>query len=613
MCGIAGYAGSAPPGRLGAMLGSIVHRGPDQEGTAHFDDVQFGIRRLCIIDVEGGRQPVPNEDGTISVVLNGEIYNYVELRRELENHGHRFQTNGDTETIVHLYEEHGDDFVHHLNGMFAICLWDDRRKRMLLARDRLGKKPLYWCYRDGTLWFASELKALLAAEAPVGDVNWEAVYHYLVLGYIPHPLTIYTDVHQLPPGGMLIYEPGRSPKVDRYWELRPRIRTWDEAEAIERLRELLRDAVRIRLRSDVPLGAFLSGGVDSSIIVALMAQLSRTPVKTFHIRFSDDPHPEHEYARAVAERFGTDHHELVVTPERMDILDRVLDLYDEPFGDASAVPTWYVSGLTRQHVTVALAGDGGDENFAGYTRYRQALEYLRLRRWLGPLCAVGGPLLWWLTPHSFPGRRMIRALGMNPLRDFAAGVAELETRSLLGPAVRATLNGASTWELVRPDIEAGDPADPLSRFTTFDARRYLPDDILVKVDRASMAHALEVRAPLLDYRVVEFAASLPAELKMDAAGGKRLLKRAFADLLPESVLEPRKRGFSPPLTRWLSGELSHLLDSDLVHGPLVCEGILNHAAVKTLVDEHRSGRRDHRSVLWRLLVLSRWLQKHAGC
>ncbi len=609
MCGIAGQVGvGVEKAAVERMLTCIVHRGPDDQGVFADEGIAFGIRRLSIIDIEGGKQPVSNEDGSIHVVLNGEIYNYVELRQELLRRGHQFRSQGDTEVIAHLYEEYGDRFVDHLNGMFAIALWDSRNRRLLLVRDRLGKKPVYWCYQDGRLWFGSELKCLRAVDAPVGQTDLTSVYHYLVLGYMPHPHTVYTNVRQLPPGGMLEYRDGHV-RVDRYWEFRASVRQWDEREAAEHLRDLLTDAVRIRLRSDVPLGAFLSGGLDSSIVVALMAQLSPAPVKTFHIRFSDDPAPEHEYAQAVADQYGTEHHVLTVTPEKMDVLDRILDMYDEPFGDSSAVPTWYVSGLTKQYVTVALAGDGGDESFAGYNRYRVALQRRRLRRWIGPACRLLGPAVWHLTPHSFPGRRMIRALGMDGYREFASGMPELETRWLLGPALRPAVNGTTTWEVVRRDIEAGDPTDPLSPFTAFDTRRYLPDDILVKVDRASMSHALEVRAPLLDYRVVEFAATLPAELKLDNRGGKRLLKIAFGDMLPEKVLEPRKRGFSAPLREWLAGELAPMIESDVLNGILVRERLIDRDAVQVLVDEHRRGRRDHRRMLWRLLVLARWLRR----
>ncbi len=611
MCGICGvcfvHTGRpADPELLERMNSSIVHRGPDEGGMHVHGCVGLAMRRLSIIDLETGSQPISSEDRNVTIVFNGEIYNFQELRDELVSRGHRFATKGDTEVIVHLYEEHGVDFAKHLNGMFSIALWDESRRRLVLVRDRLGQKPLYFAHTVDGIVFGSELKCLLHC----GDVSTEldpvAVYHYFTLGYIPNPWSIYEGVEQLPPAGRLVLEEGRH-LIDRYWNVPRSVSAEENPPATaERLRELLEDATRLRMISDVPLGAFLSGGLDSSITVALMAQQSSSPIKTFHIDFGEPEVSEVHFARQVAQRYGTDHHEMVVRPSALEVLDDLVNSFDEPFGDTSALPTYYVSKLARQHVTVAVAGDGGDESFGGYSRY----QYILARRDLpGPVRAgLGalGQLIHVCLPRSAPGRRYFRSLGMDDGQVFAVGTAEMETREMLSRDFIRSIGKCSTYNLLHSDLSAGDPSDPLARYTYLDTKRYLPDDILTKVDRMSMAHSLEVRSPFLDHRVFEFAARLPYQQKIQDGETKRILKQAFAKDLPEEVLQPRKRGFSVPMDRWLRGELRGLLE-DALHDPAVgTTGLFRIREIRGLAQEHFSGRRDRSDQLWRYLFFVRW-------
>lgn len=615
MCGIVGafhFRSQRPVDRalVHQMNEQIVHRGPDDEGLHTDSELGIGMRRLSIIDLDSGRQPVFNEDGSIAVVFNGEIYNFQEIRRELESKGHHFQTRSDTEVIVHLYEELGEDFPTRMNGMFAIALWDSRKRKLVLVRDRLGVKPLYYALtRDGIV-FGSELKCVLQADGVDREVDHQALYHYFTLGYIPHPLTIYRQVRQLPPAGRLVITRDGVAE-DRYWTLRQKIDTsLDRREAGERLRELLVDAVRIRMISDVPLGAFLSGGLDSSITVALMAQQSSGPVKTFHIDFEDKNYSERDFARGVSKRYGTEHHEFVVQPSAVQVLDDLVRHFDEPFADSSAIPTYYVSKLTREHVTVALAGDGGDESFGGYTRYQRILAR---SNWPAPVRAVAGYLgaaAQRCLPRSAPGKRYLGSLGMDNGRFFSVGTSESHSRELFAGDFLRALNGTSTYELIRGHLEAADPSDPLAPFAFLDLHRYLPDDILTKVDRMSMAHSLEVRAPFLDYRVVEFAAQMPAAWKLGDAGTKLILKDVFAPDLPDEILQPRKRGFSIPLADWLRGDLLPDLDDAIQDANASASGILNMREIQAMRNEHVSGARNWASELWRFLFFERWWRSH---
>ncbi len=615
MCGICGIfdpGAEAPVDRLlvERMCGQIVHRGPDEQGIHCAPGLGLGMRRLSIIDLNTGSQPVFNEDHSICTVHNGEIYNFDQLRQQLQAQGHQFATASDTEVVVHLYEQYGIDFVNHLNGMFATAVWDAKRRRLVLVRDRMGQKPLYYCKTPQGVVFGSELKCLLASGRVPVRLNREAVCHFFTLGYIPNPLTIYENVWQLPPGGRLVIE-GKQLRQDQYWTIPTDVdHRVNEHEAAERLTELLTDAVRMRMVSDVPLGAFLSGGLDSSIIVALMAQQSATPVKTFHIDFGDPSLSEQRYARAVSQRYGTDHHELVVEASAAAILDQLVDHFDEPFGDASAIPTYYVSQLTRQHVTVALAGDGGDESFGGYNRYR---EIMARPAWGSAVRAGAGAVgaaVHRLLPRSAPGRRYFRSLGMGAHEFFAVGTAELETRELLHPDFIAGIPQGVTYARLRSPLAGADQSDPLAPFSALDLHHYLPDDILTKVDRMSMAHSLELRAPLLDYRIIEFAASLPHTMKIRDGQTKYLLKQAFANRLPPEVLEQRKRGFSPPVQEWLRNELRDDLEAALHDPDIEAAGIFQLDEMRSLAEEHFSRRRGRRSQLWRYLFFARWWHRH---
>lgn len=620
MCGIVGIflnprdASSRVDRQLiETMCGRIVHRGPDDQGVFVDGPVGLGMRRLSILDLDGGSQPMYSRDGNVALVFNGEIYNYRELRADLEQLGHRFETDCDTEVLVRLYEQYGLDFVDHANGMFAVAVWDRRLQRLTLVRDRLGQKPLYYAETNSGLVFGSELKAVLASGEVPRRIDPEAVYHYFTLGVIPHPWTIYQGVRQLAPAERLVYQHGRV-KREKYWRINSKVDTGlDEGEARERLRSLLTESVRLRMISDVPLGAFLSGGVDSSITVALMAQQSSQPVKTFFIDFDQPGYSERKYARSVAQRYGTEHHELVVRPSAVSILDRLVASFDEPFGDSSAIPTYCVSEMTRRHVTVALAGDGGDESFGGYARYKRILGRRQFPHWVrGGLGCMGGAIHRRL-PRAAPGRRYFRCLGMDRRQFYAVGAAEFEARELLRPEFLETATAAeSTWTMMRPYLESADQRDPLSPYSHCDLSRYLPDDILTKVDRMSMAHSLELRSPFLDYRVVELAARMPTHWKIRGGESKVLLKETFREDLPPEVLQPRKRGFSLPMADWLRGELREALNDALVDRAIENSGIFAMNEVRALAQEHLSGRRDRHAQMWNYLFFVHWWRHQAS-
>ncbi len=616
MCGITGVYNfrSAQPvdsGLIDRMCKRIIHRGPDDQGMYVNGPLGIGMRRLSIIDLDTGSQPIFNEDRSIVTVFNGELYNFQELRQGLIERGHQFATQGDTEVIVHLYEEYGVDFVKHLNGMFAIAVWDMKRQRLVVVRDRLGQKPLYFAETRGGIVFGSELKCVLESDEIETQLDHQAVQHYFTLGYIPNPWTIYQQVRHLEPGGRLVIENGTCHR-DRYWEIDTHVdSTLDVEEAAEQMRELMADAVRLRMISDVPLGAFLSGGLDSSIIVALMAQASSQPVKTFHIDFADhQEYSERVYARAVAEQFGTDHHELVVEPSAIEILDDLIGFFDEPFGDSSAIPTYYVSKMTREHVTVALAGDGGDESFGGYERYQRILDRRPMAAPSRALLGGVGHMIHQVLPRTAPGRRYFRSLGMSHHKHFMVATAEAEARDLLSAEFLEPISGFSTYDSLRNTMDRASCGDPLTPYSSFDLHHYLPDDILVKVDRMSMAHSLELRAPMLDYRVVELAAKLPYTQKIQGATTKWLLKKLYADKLPSKVTEQRKWGFALPMEHWLRNELRPVLEEAL-HDPVVVDaGIFNMTEARALAHEHWSGARDRTSQLWNYLFFTRWWQQH---
>jgi asparagine synthase (glutamine-hydrolysing) len=612
MCGIAGFIDAECSRDHGLQLIDhmckvIRHRGPDDQGMWLGDGVALGMRRLSIIDLSGGHQPIFNEDQSILVVLNGEIYNYRELRKELEAAGHHFATKSDTEAIVHAYEDYGDDCVKHLRGMFTFALWDRKRQRLLAARDRFGKKPLNYYWDGRRLIFGSEIKSILAAGIP-REIDAVALDEYLVYSYVPTPNTLFKNVSKLPAAHILIYEHGQI-STNPYWEL-PFAPTCqdDEATAMERTRALLRDAVQVRLMSEVPLGAFLSGGIDSSIVVGLMSSMMSQPVKTFSIGFEEDDFSELGYARQIAKHFGTDHHEFFVRPDLVAVLPELAWAYDEPFADPSMLPTYYVSKLARELVTVALTGDGGDEIFAGYEHYQ--LEY-RIDRIPPPLrYLLGYPGM--LMPDGMPGKKRLR----NMSRDLASRYIRVSTlfpedsrACMYSPEHFARVRDHDPYERLASKFRAVSDLDITAQMQYVDAHAYLTDDILVKVDKASMMNSLETRAPLLDQYLVEYASSLPSTLRMRNGKLKYLLKKAAADLLPAEILARPKQGFGVPLKHWFRGDLASYA-CDLLDVPRARQrGIFNAHFIHKLLKTHASTKLvNHSREIWALLCLELWFQ-----
>lgn len=609
MCGIAGFAGwplasDEADRSVRAMCDAIVHRGPDDSGYFVAPEVALGMRRLSIIDVAGGRQPIGNEDGSIQVVFNGEIYNHHELRRDLLARGHTFRTRSDTETIVHLYEELGADCVTCLRGMFAIALWDARTERLLLARDRLGIKPLsYWVTPHG-IAFCSELRSLLALPRYSWRLDERGIAAFLSLGYVPDPLTAFAGVAKLPPGHVLTWSRDRGAVVARYWSpVAAEAAGVDEATAAERLQQLLADAVASHLESEVPLGAFLSGGLDSSTVVALMARAAPIRPRSFAIGFNEVAFNEAPHARRVAEAIGTDHTDLVLTPDADRWVDDLVALFDEPFADASALPTYVVSWLARRHVTVSLSGDGGDELFGGYTRYVDALRRPAVPAWARPLLHAVGQAL----PHIAPGRgRLLDRARPRPAAYAGTVALPLPPREGGFAAPALVPREGQFGDILADAFAAAGARDFVSQMMLVDVATYLPGDILTKVDRMSMAVSLEARVPLLDHPLVEFALALPAELKIRDGKGKRVLRRAIGGIVPPDVLRHPKLGFAVPLGSWFRGPLRHRIDQFAMANNGLYD-LLDRAAVRRLAREHLMRRRDHSTALWRALVLHLWL------
>jgi len=618
MCGIAGMVSASAGEQIDAgvihrMCQAIVHRGPDDEGIFVKDGVGLGMRRLSIIDLAGGHQPVFNEDRTIWIVYNGEVYNFPELRAELLKRGHHFSTHTDTEVIVHLYEEMGADCVSKLRGMFAFALYDERQRTLLLARDRLGKKPLHYAVHQNRLLFGSEIKAILAVAPELAEIDSEGLLQYFYFGYIPDPHTAFQKIHKLPPGHVLEYANGEI-KIRRYWDV-PRYGThavMSEEECVQELERRLEEAVRIRLISDVPLGALLSGGVDSSIIVALMARVSSSAVKTFSIGFRAEQFNEAEYARMVARHFGTDHHELVLDPNLEETLTYLSGMLEEPFGDSSMLPTYYVSRMARERVTVALSGDGGDELFAGYDRYLTAMgrgKFDAIPGWLGrmyreqvhhrvPAGMYGKNLAWNATLG--PADRYLDAVSFFPALHRERN---LFTAEFLEHARRLP----DPWQQFRRYYDAAPASDVLSRLMYLDMKTYLTADILAKVDRMSMATSLEVRVPMLDHEFVEWVAALPVEWKFRAGTRKYILKKLAERLgIPRELLDRRKQGFQLPLVDWMRSAMKEQFLRVLLEPQTLQRGYFKPKAVRLLVDEHTRERRNRSGLLWRMLVLELW-------
>ncbi len=624
MCGIAGFvsrdehrdAGDARA-VLDRMCRVIAHRGPDDQGMLVTDRIALGMRRLSIIDVAGGQQPISGCAGAITIVFNGEIYNYRDLQRALESRGHQFKTHSDTETIVHAYEEYGAGCLEHLRGMFAFAIWDANARELFIARDRVGKKPLYYTTTPGgTLIFGSELKSLREHPDFRSEISIEALDAYLSFGYVPDPLTIFHDVQKLPPGHWLKWKAGHA-AVEQYWDFPYQHAQEDpvrsEEDCLEELRALLDESVRIRLESEVPLGAFLSGGVDSSAVVGLMARHATQPVKTFSIGFHEDSYNELQYARLAAQKFGTDHHEFIVTPDICEIVDELVWHFDEPFADSSAIPTYMVSKLAREHVTVALSGDGGDEVFGGYTRYaldRKRSGFAGLPRVVrqGVMQPLGRNL-----PHGAWGRNYLHNVALDPLDRYIEDISvftRLNKPSLYTADFRRQVGQSEAVKRFRDYASHARADDPLDPLLYLDSKTYLPGDILTKVDRMSMAVSLEARVPLLDHKLIEFVCTrIPASMKMKGLATKHIFKRAMRDLVPSEILHRPKQGFGIPIDRWINEQLRDRVSGTLSEPLTMQRGYTEPRYVKVLLDEHRKGRRDHATELWTLFMLELWHRK----
>jgi len=616
MCGIAGFFlrnRGAPAELVQAMCGAIRHRGPDDEGFYIDGGCAIGMRRLSIIDLKTGHQPIANEDGSVWIVFNGEIYSYLELRNDLERRGHRFQTHTDTETVVHLYEEYEADAPAHLRGMFALAIWDARSGRLLLARDRFGKKPLYYSVRPEGLYFASELACFPYTGIPL-EPDPEALRLYFQFNYIPDPYSAYQAVRKLPAGSWLTYDRRGGVSTGRYWQPPvPGVRNGapqSQADTAAEIRRKFDESVRIRMLADVPLGAFLSGGIDSSSVVASMALQSSDPVRTFSIGFEESAFNELPYAALVARTYRTEHHEIVVRPDSVSLVQKLVDHFGEPFGDSSAIPTYIVSEFAARYVKVALSGDGGDELFGGYD------SFLAVSRWEGldriPMFArrLLSHLADWL-PYSAYGKNYLRMISRRSAleRYFEFNYTPYFLRSRLLepewmlPADAGFLRRAFAGCLLPED------ADILSQAMYFESTANLTGDMLVKVDRMSMAHSLEVRCPLLDHELAELAATVPHNWKIAAGRGKRILVQSLADRLPAEILARDKMGFGVPLASWFRTELRELLWDHLTSARFTSRGIASPDFLRHLLEEHQSGRRDNNQWLWSLLMLELWYQK----
>jgi asparagine synthase (glutamine-hydrolysing) len=621
MCGICGAAtvDGAPPDleAVGRMSRRLIHRGPDSDGIFHEDGVALAARRLSIIDLEGGDQPLTNEDGSVVVVQNGEIYNYRQLRRELEGRGHRFSTASDTEVLAHLYEEHSERFAERLRGMFAVAVWDRRAARLTLARDRFGIKPLYYGEADGVFAFASELKAMLELPGFSREIDPRAMSAYLAFNSIPAPLTIFSAARKLPAGHLLSWE-GGEPVISRYARPAPepasQVRRGPAAALEEELREALRDSVRAHLVADVPVGILLSGGVDSAGLTALAAEEGGEPVKTFSIGFEESSFDELEKARLVAGRYRTDHHELVLRPNAVELLPKLVEAFDEPFGDSSAVPTYLVSQLAAGEVKVALSGEGGDELFGGYYTYVADLLAPRF----GRLAALASPLVERLpssddkVSFDYKAKRFARAAAKGDPLERHHGWKEIFTAADRAALLGDRDPGWDPLDLYRKRYAETEGAEPLARLQDLDLGIYLVDDLLVKTDRASMAHSLELRVPFLDQRVAGLAMGLATPLKVRGLAKKRLLRRALAPLLPKEILRGPKQGFSIPLAAWLRGPLRGFAEEVLSPRELSRQGCLDPAVVAPMVERHCSGREDLSRQLWGLMAFTLWFDRHAG-
>lgn len=622
MCGLAGiynFKSLEPvsPIVLKAMTDTLVHRGPDDEGFYISGSVGLGHRRLSIIDLGGGHQPITNEDKSVWVVFNGEIYNFDDLHANLVKRGHIFKTRSDTEVIVHLYEEELEECFQRLRGMFAIAIWDQRRQKLVLARDRIGKKPLYYFYDGSKIIFGSEIKAILQVPGISRGIDLEALSDYFSFLYVPAPKSIFKHIRKVLPGQYLTISP-KGLRETKYWDLSfAQVDELTERRWAAKLLETLQEAVQIRLMSEVPLGAFLSGGVDSSSVVAMMHKAVGDSVITSSIGFEEKGFNELPYARSIASQFKTDHYEQVVRPDAISVVEKLSWHYDEPFADSSAIPTYYVSKVAREHVTVALSGDGGDENFAGYRRYYFDQRENAIRSWLpssvrqpifGALASMYPKADW--APRIVRGKATFQNLARCPIeayfRSISACKSELKL-DLLHRDVRRQVNGYDSLNVLREYYDRADTVDPLSRVQYVDIKTYLADDILAKVDRASMANSLEVRAPILDHKFMELVARIPSSLKLRGMEGKYIFKKALQQFLPDAVLYRKKMGFAVPLEQWFRENLKEMAHDIILSTDR--DNLLDQSAVKKIWTEHQRGFRNRSTELWTIFMFRLWESK----
>ncbi|MBF0468370.1 MAG: asparagine synthase (glutamine-hydrolyzing) [Desulfamplus sp.] len=610
---------------LKRMASTIVHRGPDEDGfyinESNNGNVGLAHRRLSIIDLASGQQPLSNEDHSIWITFNGEIYNFQDLKKELENKGHSFRTNSDTEAIVHAYEEWGTDAIAMLRGMFAFTIWDENRQQLILARDRVGKKPLYYFLDDQTLVFASELKAILASEGIARKIDLTALADYISLRYIPCPKTIFESVRKIPPAHFAVIT-RNSFSIKSYWDLDFTPGIWpSESRMMEGLLENLEEATRIRMISEVPLGAFLSGGIDSSAVVGMMSKISPDPVKTSSISFGVSKYNEILHARKVAALFNTDPHEMEVTPDAISVIEKLAWHYDEPFADSSSVPTYYVSQMARNNVTVALSGDGGDENFAGYRRYSFDMMENRVRNLFPAFAgssffeAIGRlyPKADYL-PQIFRGKTFISNVGRDPVSAYYFSVSAIDEgikSQLLNPAIASKISGYDSRELFYKIYDNAPAEDHLSKIQYLDIKTYLCDDILTKVDRASMAVSLEVRCPILDHKFMEYVAKIPYDLKLKRREGKHIFKKALKSYLPDDILYRKKMGFSVPILEWLRKDLKAYSERLIFESPAT-DIYFNRAFLEKIWKEHQSLIMNWSSPLWAVMIFNLWHEKFVG-
>ncbi|MES2678875.1 MAG: asparagine synthase (glutamine-hydrolyzing) [Bacteroidota bacterium] len=619
MCGIAGIINfdknnGVDPVELKLMTDAIVSRGPDDEGFYLAGNIGFGFRRLSIIDLHSGKQPISNEDGSVWVIMNGEIYNYKEIKSDLLSRGHTFKTNSDTEVLVHLYEEFGEGFVKKLRGMFAFALHDTVQSKVILGRDRLGIKPLFYYSDAASMVFGSEIKEIKKVRKAL-ELNNEGILDYFTYGYTLEEKTCYKNIKKLPPAHCLVLDLNTgNKKIERYWQLeyKPEAQRTED-EWIEIINEKLKETVKCHMISDVPLGAFLSGGVDSSAVVAAMASLSAIPIKTFSIGFKEEKYNELKYAKIVSGKFNTEHQELILEPGSIDIINDIVDLYDEPYADSSAIPTYFLSKMTRQHVTVALSGDGGDEIFAGYKSYRKADYIHRKLKYNPPIMRGLIGLGLKMYPDHFYGKGLLYYLSKQSkyLACYNGIFKEYELSNLLNKDFTCSLNNYSSFDSKIKMLNSYKSGDFVTDCELLDVHAYMVDDILTKVDRASMANSLEVRVPLLDHELVEMAFKIPSKFKLKEGEGKYIFKKSLERELPHEILYRKKQGFALPLSKWFKNDLDNYVKSQLLDKNNLIYNFIDAGAVKNVIAVHAKGQRDFSAQIWTILFFSEWLKKNS--